>query len=118
MEDCLQVKFENSIEGNGKSFYFLGVFDGHGGVHAAEFAKQHLLDEITKQKGFWSDEDNLVLKAIKDGFLSAHHKMWKIVGKSRKSTYSCVLVSHTVLFRLVSITYVLNGYNMHNIAYL
>ena len=107
MEDCLQVKFENSIEGNGKSFYFLGVFDGHGGVHAAEFAKQHLLDEITKQKGFWSDEDNLVLKAIKDGFLSAHHKMWKIVGKSfvevRTHGYSYLIFSPTSPYSMFEI---------------
>ena len=81
MEDCLQIKIANHTDKNKKSFSYLGVFDGHGGVHAAEYAKENLLDEITKQKGFWSDDDNCVLKAIKDGFLSTHHKMWKIVGK-------------------------------------
>lgn len=28
------------------------------------------MDAITKQKSFWSDDDEMVLKAIREGFLS------------------------------------------------
>ena len=80
MEDCLSVKFQKSVDGQNIEYTYLGVFDGHGGVHAANFAKENLLDEITKQKGFWSNDETQILKAIKDGFLSTHHKMWKIQG--------------------------------------
>ena len=83
MEDCLQVKYVKSSDGKKLEYAFFGVFDGHGGVHAAKFAKEHLLNEITNQNNFWSDDENQVLKAIKDGFISTHHKMWKIVGKSK-----------------------------------
>ena len=80
MEDCLQVKYVKSNDGKKLQYIYFGVFDGHGGVHAAKYAKENLLDEITSLKGFWSEDDNEVLKAIKDGFVATHHKMWKIVG--------------------------------------
>ena len=66
MEDCLQVKYVKSSDGKKLEYAFFGVFDGHGGVHAAKFAKEHLLNEITNQNNFWSDDENQVLKAIKD----------------------------------------------------
>ena len=34
------------------------------------------MDAITKQKNFWSDDDDLVLKAIREGFLSTQQAMW------------------------------------------
>lgn len=81
MEDVLSVKFQKSADGKNIDYTYLAVFDGHGGVEAAQFAKQHLLNEITKQKGFWSDCDAQVTKAIRDGFLSCHQLMWKNLGK-------------------------------------
>ena len=35
---------------------------------------------IVRQKGFWSEDDDEVLKAIHDGFVSTHHAMWKEYG--------------------------------------
>ena len=81
MEDVIKVKFEKGHDGKEIEFAFFGVFDGHGGVDAAQFAKEHLLDEITKHRGFWSDDDSQVMKAIKDGFISTHKLMWKAIGK-------------------------------------
>lgn len=80
MEDVVCVKIPENVEERGDgmngSLLYLAVFDGHGGPEAAEFAKDHLLNEITKQNGFWSDDDEQVTRAIKDGFLSTHKLMW------------------------------------------
>ncbi len=78
MEDVVHVHFE---ENNGSLDYaYFAVYDGHGGPNASAFAKEHLLDEITKHKNFWSEDDTQVLKAIKDGFISCHRLMWKALG--------------------------------------
>jgi hypothetical protein len=45
---------------------------GHGGGEASKFARDHLLDEITKYECFWNDNDDDVLHAIKSGFLDVH----------------------------------------------
>lgn len=82
MEDLLSIKCQKSINGKSIDFTYLAVFDGHGGAEAAKFAKTHLLDEIVKQKGFSSDNDESVMKAIKDGFLSCHQLMRKNLSES------------------------------------
>lgn len=53
------------------------VFDGHGGPDAARFARTHLWDHIKKQRGFWSNDDDEVCAALRKGFISCHHSMWK-----------------------------------------
>uniref|UniRef100_A0A8C1T7J6 Protein phosphatase, Mg2+/Mn2+ dependent, 1Da n=1 Tax=Cyprinus carpio TaxID=7962 RepID=A0A8C1T7J6_CYPCA len=53
------------------------VFDGHGGPDAARFARRHLWDHIKKQRGFWSEDDDEVCAALRNGFISCHHAMWK-----------------------------------------
>jgi len=83
MEDVLCV--EQSVTGQarfytGPAFSYFAVFDGHGGDAAAHFAREHLLEEITSHPSFWSDDDELVLKAITDGFLSTHKLTWKALG--------------------------------------
>lgn len=80
---CLPDNNEQSegLSNSANELVYLAVFDGHGGPEAAEFAKDHLLNEITKQKGFWTSDDAQVTRAIKDGFLSTHKLMWKAVGK-------------------------------------
>ena len=40
------------------------------------FAKENLMDNITSQRNFWSDDDSLVLRAIREGFLSTQTAMW------------------------------------------
>lgn len=80
MEDVVCVEFHKGDDGETIEFVYFAVFDGHGGKEAACFAKEHLLKEITKHRGFWSDDDRHVLKAITDGFISTHKLMWKTVG--------------------------------------
>uniref|UniRef100_A0A336LTF7 CSON004120 protein n=1 Tax=Culicoides sonorensis TaxID=179676 RepID=A0A336LTF7_CULSO len=58
-------------------YLFIGVFDGHGGHEASKFAKEHLEQNITSNRLFWSDRDKDVLKAIREGFLQTHNAMWK-----------------------------------------
>lgn len=53
------------------------VFDGHGGPDAARFARDHLWNHIKKQRGFWSADDDEVCAALRKGFISCHHAMWK-----------------------------------------
>jgi protein phosphatase 1D len=84
MEDVVSVKFravENHCDDNGSSrgYAFFAVFDGHGGADAAHFAEGHLLDEISRQDGFLSDDDSKVMQAIKNGFVSTHQMMSKAV---------------------------------------
>ena len=38
------------------------------------------MDFIVRQKGFWADDDDLVLKAIHEGFIQTHYAMWKELG--------------------------------------
>ena len=83
MEDEFVVEFEQCQDNNGDMFGYFAVFDGHGGDSAAQFARDHLLDEIKAHKGFWSDDDNTVMTAIKNAFLCTHTLMWNDVGKSR-----------------------------------
>ena len=34
------------------------------------------MDNITKQQNFWSENDDLVLKSIREGFLKTQQDMW------------------------------------------
>ena len=44
------------------------------------------MDNIVKHQNFWSENDDLVLKAIRDGFLKTQTDMWADlpVGAPRK----------------------------------
>ena len=63
-----------------KPFACFYVFDGHGGVDAAKFAEKNLHKIIISQEGFYSKDDDVVLKAIKSGFLITHKLMWDVLG--------------------------------------
>ena len=71
-----QTEDEKDLE-----YAYFGIFDGHGGREAAVYAKEHLMDHIVRQKGFWSDDDDTVLRAIHEGFVSTHHGMWRRQGE-------------------------------------
>lgn len=46
------------------------------------------MNHIVNLKGFWSDDDEDVKKAIREGFLSTHHAMWKDLGKLMFTCYT------------------------------
>jgi protein phosphatase 1D len=124
MEDCYKIRFqrESSLNKN-KSIQqainesgflternnsdcdilcsYFGVFDGHGGAEAAQYAKTHLYSHIVEQSEFWSaNDDECVLNAIKKGFVKCHLNMWDECSKWPKtqqyaSTSGCTA---TVLF--------------------
>jgi protein phosphatase 1D len=74
------------------SLAYFGIFDGHGGKEAAEFARQSLCRHILEQDDFWprtSDEnqnDQSILSAIRKGFLACHNDMWNHVEKWPKTS--------------------------------
>lgn len=76
MEDVFSVAYQQTEDEKDLEYAFFGIFDGHGGREAALFAKENLMDSITKQKSFWSDDDDSVLRAIREGFLSTQTAMW------------------------------------------
>merc|ERR1719510_2504312 len=43
------------------------------------------MDFIVRQKGFWAEDDDSVLKAIHEGFLQTHYAMWKELEKWPKT---------------------------------
>ncbi|KAI5725346.1 hypothetical protein M8J77_014257 [Diaphorina citri] len=77
MEDMFSVAYQQTEDFNDLEYAFFGIFDGHGGVEAATYAKEHLLDSIVQQKSFWSDNDDDVLHAIHEGYINTHQAMWK-----------------------------------------
>lgn len=64
-------------------YFYFAIFDGHGGDEAASFAKQSLLKMIVRQPDFWSNDDEDVMRAIRQGFADTHSAM-----RARLSTWS------------------------------
>lgn len=81
MEDFFSVAYMQSADEKDLEYAFFGIFDGHGGKNAAQFAKDHLMNSIVNQKLFWSDNDNDILKAIRVGYLNTHYEMWRELGR-------------------------------------
>ncbi|XP_039062464.1 probable protein phosphatase 2C 76 isoform X3 [Hibiscus syriacus] len=52
MEDCYDIKTSKI---NGQTVCLFGIFDGHGGSHAAEYLKQHLFEKLMKHPQFMTD---------------------------------------------------------------
>jgi len=80
MEDMFSVAYQQTSDHLDLEYAFFGIFDGHGGQEAAAFAKEHLMRNIVTQQGFWSDDDEDICGAIKDGFLATHYAMWTNLG--------------------------------------
>ena len=85
MEDEFQVAYQRTHDKKDIEYAFFGIFDGHGGKEAAHFAKDNLMDNIVSLRTFWSDDDEDVLAAIKEGFLQTHMAMWKVLGEWREN---------------------------------
>lgn len=81
MEDQFSVAYQESPLTHELEYAFFGIYDGHGGTEAALFAKEHLMLEIVKQKQFWSDNDEDVLRAIREGYIGTHFAMWREQGE-------------------------------------
>ncbi|XP_053563325.1 protein phosphatase 1D [Bombina bombina] len=67
----------NGVTTKKQSIAFFAVYDGHGGREAAHFARDHLWGFLKKQRGFMSKDSEEVCAAIRKGFVSCHHAMWK-----------------------------------------
>ena len=87
IEDFVQVKVLKSTDRAQIKYVYLGVFDGHGGFHAAQYAKENLLHEITRRSRFWSTNDSDVLAAIKEGFLSTNNRMREVADSWPKTVF-------------------------------
>ncbi|KAL9677409.1 hypothetical protein QQ045_005638 [Rhodiola kirilowii] len=61
MEDYYEAKLDNV---NGQIVGLFGVFDGHGGIRAAEFVKQNLFSNLMKHPKFTTD----IKSAIADAY--------------------------------------------------
>lgn len=81
MEDMFSVAYQQTADDKDLEYAFFGIFDGHGGGEAATYAKENLMDTIVKQKNFWSDKDEDVLRAIQDGYSNTHQAMWRQLDK-------------------------------------
>ncbi len=77
MEDTNCVYYQMTEDEKNLKYAYFGIFDGHGGKEAALFAREHLVDAITKNRNFWSEQDEVVLQAIKEGFHQVQQGMWK-----------------------------------------
>lgn len=85
MEDAFLVAYQQTEDEKDLEYAYFGIFDGHGGREAAQYAKDHLMNNIVSQKNFWSENDENVLRAIKDGFITTHLSMWKEVANWPKT---------------------------------
>eukprot|EP01024_Parvocaulis_polyphysoides_P058682 TRINITY_DN6321_c0_g2_i2.p1 TRINITY_DN6321_c0_g2~~TRINITY_DN6321_c0_g2_i2.p1 ORF type:complete len:293 (-),score=40.68 TRINITY_DN6321_c0_g2_i2:1178-2056(-) len=62
MEDCHFSKFYDDTRNGGQIGAF-GIFDGHGGVSAANFVKAHIFDNIIQNKNFHVDPKTAIVEA-------------------------------------------------------
>lgn len=103
MEDLFSVAYQQTEDERDLEYAFFGIYDGHGGSEAAAFAKEHLMDSIVKQRQFWSDNDEDVLKAIRNGYMLTHLNMWKELGK-RQANAEVMRSLSNVLFNLMLVS--------------
>lgn len=81
MEDFFSVAYQQSEDEKDLEYAFIGIYDGHGGSEAATFAKEHLINWIVNQKQFWSESDDDILRAIREGYIATHYAMLGEQGK-------------------------------------
>ena len=76
MQDFIKVSLNPGLHDS-----FFAIFDAHGGPEAGDLASKNLMERVTHQKGFHSEEQWKIAKAIKDGFVSVPSEMWRHRGK-------------------------------------
>ncbi|XP_055608872.1 uncharacterized protein LOC129756124 [Uranotaenia lowii] len=85
-EDFFSVAYQQTENDRSLEYAFFGIYDGHGGAEASLYAKEHLMDTIVSQKLFWSENDDDVLKAIREGYIQTHYSMWREQDKWPKTS--------------------------------
>ena len=84
MEDYFSMNLQENTDGRDHVYACFGVFAGHGGKEAAEYAKDNLINAITESPKFWSGDDSQVLTAIREGYTSVQQVMYKYMWKRWK----------------------------------
>lgn len=92
MEDFFTVAYQQSEDEKDLEYAFIGIYDGHGGAEAARFARKHLINLIVNQKLFWSENDDDILKSIREGYIQTHYAMWREQGKQLNYVHWCILL--------------------------
>lgn len=105
MEDYFSVAYQPTRDETELEYAFFGIFDGHGGNEAAAFAKEHLMSKIVSSPKFWSDNDEDVLVAIRQGYISTHEAMWREHGKWPKTATGLPSTAGTT----ASVAFIRNG---------
>lgn len=82
------VAYKQTTDKKDLAYTFFGIFDGHGGSEAAAYVKENLLNTITNNDTFWSENDHDVLEAIHKGFINTHNAMRKNLGMSLKLIFT------------------------------
>ena len=59
---------------------FVGLFDGHCGVEAANYAKNHLCKAMQEDEDIYSRDPVKVSSAIESAFVKTHEGMWEVRG--------------------------------------
>jgi len=61
-----------------KHTVFSGVFDGHGGSEAAQYASNNLWNEIQNQDKFWLEDEVKVKESLEEAYKVINKKMENI----------------------------------------
>lgn len=90
MEDVVSVMSDSEPRLADRGFASFAVYDGHGGLEAANFAKIHLVHQISRRAGFDSQKESDVVQAIKEAFISTHKMMTTVVGTNIVVNYTTI----------------------------
>jgi len=71
---------ENIREEGCEGIDFVGLFDGHSGGEAAEYARDHLFKAMMENKDIYSSDSAIVSRAMKTTFIKVHEDMWSARG--------------------------------------
>jgi len=77
-EDVITVEIIR--EKNREKIHFLALFDGHAGVEAAEYTRDHLSQAVVENKDIYSSDPLKVSRAMETAFIKVHEDMWAARG--------------------------------------